>query len=85
MARYRELAANLGNWGAGEIEASREVIREIATRIPVRPGADGVPIAVVTLSGSVAGAGVAQPAAQDVMAKTAHAPCRMFMSTPCKE
>jgi hypothetical protein len=36
---------------------------------------------VVTLTWSGAGAGVAQPAAQDVMASTAHAPLRTFMST----
>ena len=40
--------ANLCNMQ--DIEAGREIIREIASHIPVRPGADGVPVAQVSLN-----------------------------------
>ena len=44
VARYRAMVMDLGN-APIDIAQAREVIREIADRIPVRPGVDGVPVA----------------------------------------
>jgi chromatin segregation and condensation protein Rec8/ScpA/Scc1 (kleisin family) len=49
VARYRQMVENLGT-SPIDIEQAREVIREITDRIPVRPGADGVPIAELSLN-----------------------------------
>jgi hypothetical protein len=59
VRRYRETASNLGS-SSIDMEHAREVIREIADRIPVRPGDDGVPVAELSLNdqmplGQVAG------------------------------
>jgi hypothetical protein len=43
------MVENLGNRPI-DIEQARELIREITDRIPVRPGADGVPIAELSLN-----------------------------------
>lgn len=50
MARYRELVENLGGKSPIDIDRAREVIRQIADRIPVRPGKDGVPVAELSLN-----------------------------------
>jgi hypothetical protein len=50
VARYRDLVEGFGTGTPVNIEQAREVIREIAGRIPVRPGKDGVPIAELSLN-----------------------------------
>jgi len=70
VARYRKLAVSLSSNTPGlNIEAGREIIRNVADQIPVKPGTDGVPVAMLTLNpvqlaaasgsdiGMVAGAG----------------------------
>jgi len=52
VARYREMVKNLGN-SPTDIEQAREVIRETTDQIPMRPGADGVPIAELSLNESM--------------------------------
>jgi hypothetical protein len=72
VERYRTLVRSLSSNTPGlNIEAGREIIRSVADQIPVRPGADGVPVAMLGLNaaqlvaasgsdiGLVAGAGFA--------------------------
>ena len=49
VANYRKWAAGLGT-APIDIEQGREIIREMASHIPVRPGADGVPVAELALN-----------------------------------
>jgi hypothetical protein len=49
VARYRQMVSDLGN-ASIDIEQGRGIIREIAHQIPVRPGADGVPVAQLSLN-----------------------------------
>ncbi len=50
VARHRELAASLGSKSPIDIEAGREIIRGITGSTPLRPGEDGVPVAMLALS-----------------------------------
>jgi hypothetical protein len=53
VERYRKLAAVLGSNTPGlNIEAGRgrEIIRCVAGKIPVKPGKDGVPVALLALN-----------------------------------
>ncbi len=50
VARYRERVAQMGSKKAIDIEQAREVIKSMADSIPVRPGADGVPVAELSLN-----------------------------------
>ena len=49
MRRYREMVADLGD-APIDIGRAREVLREALGAIPVRPGADGVPVAQLALN-----------------------------------
>jgi site-specific DNA recombinase len=53
IERYRQMAEDIGS-APIDIERSREIIRSIANRIPVRPGDDGVPIAELSLNEELA-------------------------------
>ena len=44
VTRYRHIVSDLGS-APIDIEQGREIIRSVADPTPVRPGADGVPIA----------------------------------------
>ena len=46
------MVADLGN-APIDIEQGREIIRSVADKIPVRPGADGVPIAELLLNEAI--------------------------------
>jgi len=51
LERYRKLAASLSSNTPGlNIEAGREIIRRVAGEIPVKPGTDGVPVAMLALN-----------------------------------
>ena len=52
MTRHRQVVADLGN-APIDIEQGREIIRSVADKIPVRPGADGVPIAELLLNEAI--------------------------------
>jgi hypothetical protein len=49
IGRYRAMVEDLGNSGI-DMQRARETLREMLGTIPVRPGADGVPIAELGLS-----------------------------------
>lgn len=49
VERYREMVSDLGD-ARIDLERGREIIRSVADQIPVRPGADGVPIAELSLN-----------------------------------
>lgn len=49
VGRYRQMVASLGE-SPIDVEQAREVIREIAYSISVRPGEDGVPVAELSLN-----------------------------------
>jgi site-specific DNA recombinase len=60
IARFRALIEDLGNSGV-DVQRARETLREMLGIIPVRPGADGVPIAELALNEvSLAAAGGSQ-------------------------
>ena len=48
MRRYRAMVADLGN-APIDMGRAREMLREALGTIPVRPGRDGVPIALLAL------------------------------------
>lgn len=50
VVRYREHVARMGGKKGMDIEQAREIIKSIADQIPVRPGADGVPVAELSLN-----------------------------------
>jgi hypothetical protein len=51
LERYRELAGSLSSNTPGlNIEVGREIIRNVAGQIPVKPGTDGVPVAMRALN-----------------------------------
>jgi hypothetical protein len=54
VMRYRALVADLGSKSPIDIARAREMIRDIADRIPVRPGDDGVPVAELALNEQIA-------------------------------
>jgi hypothetical protein len=49
IARYRAMVEDIGNSGI-DMQRARESLREMLGMIPVRPGADGVPIAELALN-----------------------------------
>jgi hypothetical protein len=68
IRRYRQMVTDLGN-APIDIPRAREMIRGIVDRIPVRPGADGVPVAQLALNKEMPLAHAAGAASQvDVVA-----------------
>lgn len=60
LRRYRAMVDDFGNSGV-DVQRARETLREMLGIIPVRPGADGVPIAELALNEvSLAAAGGSQ-------------------------
>jgi hypothetical protein len=60
IGRYRALVEDLGN-SRIDMQRARETLREMLGTIPVRPGADGTPIAELALNEvSLAAAGGSQ-------------------------
>lgn len=59
LAEYREQVANIGSKTPIDIGQAREIIRGVVDRIPIRPGADGVPVAELSLNEAMPLAGIA--------------------------